>query len=153
MSKTVSAGKVVSLRYVLRGEQGEVLERSDPKGESYVHGDGTIPPGLERALEGRALGHSVKVRLTPEEGYGRRKPSPGPQPIPRATFPAEAELKPGQQFSAETPDGRAVTLYIARVDKTAVFVDTNHPFAGRTLEYEVEIVSIRNATAAEKRAR
>jgi FKBP-type peptidyl-prolyl cis-trans isomerase SlyD len=153
MTKVVGANKVVRLRYVLWGERNEELERSEPKGEAYLHGAGHIPVGLERALEGRSVGEKLRVQLSPEDGYGRRKKSPGPQPIPRATFPPDAELKPGLRFTAESPDGHPVTLYIVRVERDAVFVDTNHPHAGRSLAYDVEIVSIRDATAAEKRAR
>jgi len=149
---TVGEGTVVKLRFVLRGENGEELERSDAKGEAYLHGDGHIPTGLERALHGRATGDKVKVRLSAEDGYGRRKKSVGPQAVPRSSFPADADLKPGLRFTAQGPDGSPLTLFIVRVDSKSVFVDTNHPYAGRTLEYDVEVVSIRPATAKEKRA-
>ena len=145
-------GRVVHLSFVLRGENGEELERSDAKGEAYLHGAGHIPPGLERALEGRAAGDKVKVRLTPEDGYGPRKKSAGPQAVPRGSFPEGADLKPGLRFTAQGPDGSPLTLFIVGVERGSVFVDTNHPYAGRTLEYEVKVVSIRNATAKEKRA-
>jgi FKBP-type peptidyl-prolyl cis-trans isomerase SlyD len=150
--EVVSRGMVVRVRYVLRGEGDEVLERSPDEGEEYLHGAGQVPPGLERALEGKARGDRMTVTLRPQEGYGSRRGNVAPQPIPRATFPAGAELKAGMSFSAETPDGQPATLYIVRVDRSQVFVDANHPYAGRTLEYDIEILAIREPTAAEKRA-
>ena len=148
---TITAGKVVHLRYNMKTPQGQVLDQTGDTPEGYVHGHGAIVPGLERALEGRRVGDRFQVTLAPADGFGLQKKSAGAQPVPRATFPPEADLKPGIKFSAETPDGSPVTLYICRVAEDVVYVDTNHPFAGQTLEYDVEVVSIRNATADEKR--
>jgi FKBP-type peptidyl-prolyl cis-trans isomerase SlyD len=94
----------------------------------------------------------VSVTLRPEDGFGKKHRSPGPQPVPRATFPEDAPIRPGLRFTAETPDGAPVVLYVTRVDDAAVFVDTNHPFAGLTLKYDVEVVSVRAATREEKKA-
>jgi FKBP-type peptidyl-prolyl cis-trans isomerase SlyD len=140
MGELVRKGAQVALRYVLRDEGGDELERAES--ESYLHGTGALPPGLEAALEGRAVGDKFTVQLAPEDAYGVRKDSAGAQPVPRATFPADATLSPGLQFEAETADGAAVALYISRVEEQVVYVDTNHPYAGRTLNYEIEVLSV-----------
>jgi FKBP-type peptidyl-prolyl cis-trans isomerase SlyD len=113
-------------------------------GETYTHGTGAIVRGLERALDGKRPGDKLDVTIRPDEAYGHKKRGPGPQPIPRGTFPPEAELRIGMKFQAESPDGRPLDLYIARVEQREVFVDTNHPFAGMTLRYEVEVLSVKN---------
>ena len=145
----IGEGMVVRLRYTMKAIDGRILDRSDDDGETYLHGAGAIVAGLERALAGTRAGDEVSVLVRPEEGYGVRQPSPGPQPVPRATFPEGASLKPGVSFEAETPDGKPVTLYITRVETQAVYVDINHPFAGMSLLYDVEILAVRAATAAE----
>jgi len=142
-ANTVQKGATVALSYVLRDENGEELERADS--ESYIHGSGAIPGGLERALEGREVGAKFSLTLSPEDAYGARGQSAGPQPVPRATFPTEAALSPGIKFEAETPEGAPVTLYITRVEETVVYVDTNHPYAGRTLSYDIEVVGVTDA--------
>jgi FKBP-type peptidyl-prolyl cis-trans isomerase SlyD len=149
--QTVGKGKVVELKYTMKTTGGKVLDTSGDTPDSYIHGQGSIVPGLERALEGRSAGESFEVKLGPKDGFGSRGKSAGPQPVPRSTFPDGAQLKPGLKFEAETPTGDPVTLYITRIEETVVFVDTNHPFAGLTVHYDVEVVSVRDATDAEKR--
>ena len=147
--EAVRSGKVVTLKYVLCDENGVELERADA--DAYVHGKTSIPHGLERALGGRNVGERFQVTVTPADGFGIQKRSVGEQPVPRSTFPADVDLIAGMQFSAEGPGGQPITLYITRVTSRDVFVDTNHPFAGRTLHYDVEVTAIRDATADERR--
>lgn len=147
----IGSGKVVELKYTMKTTGGKVLDASSDDGDSYIHGQGSIVPGLERALTGRKAGDTFEVKLGPHEGFGSRGKSAGPQPVPRSTFPQEAELKPGLKFEAETPNGAPVELFITRIEEKVVFVDTNHPFAGMTVHYEVEVLNVRDATDAEKR--
>lgn len=149
MNDRIGKGKVVALRYTMRCD-GRVVDRSGPDPEVYLHGTGMVVRGLERALEGRRAGDRFSVELLPHDAFGpKKRGGPGPQPVPRATFPETAELKPGVAFSAETPDGAPVQLYITRVDGDAVFIDRHHPYAGMTVLYEVEVVSVRDATGEE----
>ncbi len=142
--EVIKAGKLVELRYTMRDTAGKYLDGSGEGSETYVHGSGAIVRGLERALEGKRAGERISVTLRADEAYGAKKKSPGPQPIPRGTFPPDADLRVGMKFQAESPDGHPLDLYIARVEPREVFVDTNHPFAGMTLRYEVEVVSVKN---------
>lgn len=140
--EVIKPGKLVELRYTMRDGSGNYLDGSGRATERYVHGQGEVAPGLERALDGRSAGETLAITLEPEQAFGRRRRSPGPQAIPRATFPVDANLRVGMRFRAESPNGEPVDLYIARIDTRDVFVDTNHPYAGLTLQYEVEIVSV-----------
>lgn len=145
----VAKGKVVGLRYTLRNSSGTVLDQcTDEEPMEYLHGAGNIVPGLERALEGRACGDKLNVRVPAADGYGERQ-SKGPQAVPRSAFPDDAPIEPGMQFMAEEPDGRQVALWVTKVDATTVHVDLDHPLAGVDLEFEVEIATLRDATSTE----
>lgn len=151
MTKQIGKGKAVRLRYVMRGPEGGVLDETTADGEGYIHGAANIVPGLERALDGRREGDRFEVTLAPADAFGSRKRGgPGPQPVPRATFPHGATLSVGMSFSAETPGGAPVKLYIARIERETIFVDQQHPYAGKTVTYEVEVVEVRDATADEQ---
>lgn len=145
----IANGKVVLIHYTLTEKGGEELDSSrgqDPL--PYLHGEGNIVPGLEQALGGRKVGDKLEVEVSPQDGYGERA-GPGPQPVPREAFPAEAELEEGLSIIAEDPDGNATPLWITEVQEQHVLVDANHPLAGRTLCFDVEIVAVRDATPEE----
>src|SRR5881394_3254767 len=94
----ISVRKMVTLDYVLRNRQGEVLDSSDG-GEplDYLHGSHQIVPGLESALEGLQAGDERDVVVSAEDGYGAHEPE-GIFSVPRAAFPAEMNLQVGDSF-------------------------------------------------------
>lgn len=147
---TVAPGKVVSLHYTLRDPDGDVIDSSDG-GEplAYLHGAGNIVPGLERQLAGKKIGDKLAAVVPPEEGYGVPE-GPGPQAVPRASFPDDVELEEGLQFFARGPGGETIPLWVVEVDGDTVLVDGNHPLAGVTLHFDVEVVGLRDATADEQ---
>src|SRR5438445_11949503 len=149
MSQTdaVAKGKVVTLQYRLTGEDGKLLDESDPEGMEYLHGADNIVPGLERKITGRVVGDKLSVVVTPEEGYGTRVG--GPQRVPRDSFPDDVDLEVGMQFLAEGAGGKPMPVWVVGVTPTEVEIDANHPLAGVTLSFEVEILAIRAATADE----
>jgi len=144
----VAANRVVHIHYTLKTDQGQVVDSSE--GDSplgYVHGNGNIIPGLEKALDGRDEGEQFEVSLSPEEGYGARNEGLV-QSVPRSAFEGLGELQPGMQFQAQTNEGPRVVT-IAQVGDEAVTVDGNHPLAGQTLNFEIKIDQVREATSAE----
>ena len=146
---TVTAGKVVFFHYTLRDEHGEVLDTSEGSLPlPYLHGSGNIVPGLERQMAGRAVGDRFAAVVPPEEGYGVPE-GPGPQAIPRDAFPDDAELEEGMQFMAEDDDGETIPLWVLSIEEDSIVVDRNHPLAGTTLHFQVEITEIRDATEDE----
>jgi FKBP-type peptidyl-prolyl cis-trans isomerase SlyD len=152
MSKqsTITAGKVVALSYTLRDEAGEELDaagKDDPL--HYLQGAENIVPGLEQALEGKSVGEKVSVKVPPELGYGPRQ-SGGAQSVPRDAFPPGVELEEGMAFTVENEDGEELDLWVVGVENDQVMVDVNHPLAGVTLCFDVEIVEVRDATAEER---
>ncbi|MFZ5479187.1 MAG: FKBP-type peptidyl-prolyl cis-trans isomerase [Myxococcota bacterium] len=146
MSEALSVGadRVVSLRYVLTID-GDEIERGDME---YLHGHHNIVPGLESALEGAALGASLAVDVPPGLAYGDRM-DVAPQRVPRTAFPPGVDIHPGMQFGAHGPDGQAIPVWVATVDDDAVWIDVNHPLAGATLHFDVEVLGVRACSAEE----
>jgi FKBP-type peptidyl-prolyl cis-trans isomerase SlyD len=148
---TISEGLVVSIKYTLRNDEGDVLDNSEPDHPLiYMHGFENVVPGLERQLTGMAVGATAVIVVSPEEGYGERGAGTPPDPIPRSEFPDDLPLESGIGFAVEGADGKMMPLWIDRVEGDQVFVDTNHPLAGQTLHFDVEIVAIREATDDER---
>ena len=140
---------VATIHYTLKNAEGEVLDTSDGADPLfYLHGGGNIVPGLEEELTGKSVGDKMSVVVPPEKGYGVRG-GPGPQPVERSAFPPEVELEAGMQFHAEAPDGSPLTLWISAVEGDQVLVDANHPLAGVTLHFDIEVTGIRSATEDE----
>ena len=152
MSKpqTIGAGKVVALSYTLRDEGGDELDSADAADPLYyLHGAQNIVPGLERALEGKSTGEKVSVTVPPEEAYGPRQGG-GPQTVPRDAFPPGVEVEEGMAFTVENEQGDELDLWVVGLEKDTVLVDLNHPLAGVTLCFEVEVLSVRDSTAEER---
>jgi FKBP-type peptidyl-prolyl cis-trans isomerase SlyD len=143
----IGDGKVVTLKYTLTGQNGEVLDDSGAEGMDYLHGAENIVPGLENQLEGRRVGDKVKAVVPPAEGYGERTGEP--QKVPRSSFPDDVEIEVGMEFLAEGPSGDPMPVWVVGVNPKTIEIDRNHPLAGRTLTFDVEILAIRAATKDE----
>ena len=150
---TIQKNSVVFFHYTLTLEGGEEVDSSrggDPF--AYLHGHGNIVPGLEKELLGKEAGDSVKAVVSPEEGYGVEDPALNLR-VPKEAFPPEAlaDLAPGMMFQSQHPDdpNQEIILRVVQIDGPAVFVTGNHPLAGKTLHFDVEIVSIREASLEE----
>jgi FKBP-type peptidyl-prolyl cis-trans isomerase SlyD len=145
---TIHQNSVVTFHYTLSGEDGQTLETTREREPMlYLHGAGNIIPGLEKAMDGRSAGDSFSVTVAPEEAYGPRAPSKV-QRVPAKHFPQPKKLKPGQVVRLNTRRGpmQAVVLKVGRFN---IDIDVNHPLAGRTLTFDVEIVDVRDATPDE----
>ncbi len=144
----VSKDKVVSIDYKLTNQQGEVLDTSEGREPlSYLHGRGNIIPGLEKALEGKAQGESLQVTVPPDEAYGERQEGLQQQ-VPRDRFEGVPDLQAGMQFRVQTDAGDRIVTVIA-VEGDTVTLDANHVLAGETLQFDVTIRDIRDATEEE----
>lgn len=144
----VGADAVVTIHYTLKDDAGTVIDSSrDGDPFAYLHGHQNIVPGLERQLEGKSPGDSVQAVVQPEEGYGPRIDN-AEMAVPRSELPADADLQVGMQLMAqEAENSQPRPVWIAAVDGDSVTMDFNHPLAGVTLHFDVEILEIR---AAEK---
>ena len=140
--------KVVSFHYTLTDETGAQLETSrerDPM--AYLHGYRNIIPGLENAMAGKDAGDTFEVTIAPVEAYGERNPD-SVQRISAKHFSNIRQLSPGQMVSLQTRQG-PIQAVIVNIGRFNVDVDANHPLAGKTLTFDVEIIDVRDATQEE----
>jgi FKBP-type peptidyl-prolyl cis-trans isomerase SlyD len=143
----IGAKKAVTIHYTLRDDAGEVLDSSEGRSPlTYLHGEGNIVPGLEKALDGKQAGDEVKVTVPPADGYGERSDD-HVRNVPRRRLP-EGKIEPGMRMRMQTDVGQVIALVTA-VKGDYVTLDTNHPLAGMTLHFEVKVVEVRDATAEE----
>jgi FKBP-type peptidyl-prolyl cis-trans isomerase SlyD len=141
LPSTVSAGRRVSVEYTLTLDDQTVFETNvGEKPLTYTHGEGKMVPGLEKALEGMAVGDTKQVTVTPAEGYGPVDPE-AVQEVEKQRLPPEA-LHVGAQLAGTLPDGRMVYPRVAAIKTDTVVLDFNHPLAGKTLHFDVKILAI-----------
>jgi FKBP-type peptidyl-prolyl cis-trans isomerase SlyD len=144
----IGKGKVVSIDYTLTDARGEILDSS--KGNtplSYIQGHGNIIPGLENSLEGRSAGDSFKLTVPPKDAYGEREEG-RTMHIKREQFKGVDDLEVGMQFHAQGEGGPQVVT-ITAIEGDTVTVDGNHPLSGMTLNFDVSVVEVRDATKEE----
>ncbi len=150
MSDKIADGKVVDLSYELTNEKGEVLDKSTAKDPfTYLHGAQQIVEGLETALLGLKVGDRKKVSVPPALGYGEHNPELK-LVVNRSQFPAEAEIEQGMRFRANSPEGHDMVFVVDKITGDEVHIDGNHELAGQTLNFDVEVLGMRDATEEEK---
>jgi FKBP-type peptidyl-prolyl cis-trans isomerase SlyD len=144
----IAQDKVVLIHYTLKNDAGETLDSSSG-GEplAYIHGQGNLVAGLEKALEGKQSGDKLSVKVEPTEGYGVRDDALIQQ-VPKRQF-GGANVQPGMQFHAQTSQGHARVVTVVRIQGDMVTVDGNHPLAGENLNFDVEVTEVREATQEE----
>lgn len=148
MSLMIGDKSVVTIHYTLTDDAGEVLDNSrDSDPMVYLHGASNIIPGLEKELTGKTAGATLKVTVSPEEGYGEHSPE-AIQKVPRSAFEGVEDIQPGMQFQTESPQGTQI-IVVAEVSDEEVTVDANHPLAGKTLHFDVSVEGVRDATPEE----
>jgi FKBP-type peptidyl-prolyl cis-trans isomerase SlyD len=144
----IAKDKVVSIDYTLTGTQGEVLDTSQGRGPlNYLHGNQNIIPGLENALEGKSQGDQINVTIPPAQAYGDVDPKMV-QVVPRSAFQGAPSIAPGMQFQGQTNAGPRI-ITVKNVDGDNITIDANHPLAGQTLNFDVKVVDVRDATPEE----
>ena len=143
----IGAKKAVTFHYSLRDDDGNVIDSSEKREPmTYLHGQGQIVPGLEKALEGKQAGDEVKAKVPPAEGYGIRDEE-NVFNVPRRKLP-DGKLAPGMTMQLQTEQGPVVAT-VKAVKGDYVTIDANHPLADKTLHFEVKVVGVRDATAEE----
>ena len=142
----ISKNSVVQFSYCLKDKEGRILESTDTDEPTvYLHGHNGMLPDLEKALEGKEVGDQLRVDL--KEPYGPNHPD-SIQRVPLKHLHAKKRPTPGCIVVVESKNGpRQVT--VVKVGKFSVDIDTNHPFAGLDLTFEIEVTSVREATSEE----
>lgn len=146
--ETVADNKQVSFHYTLTVDGQEVESSRGQEPLTYVPGENQIIPGLEEALTGLKAGDVKVVVIEPEKGYGDIIQE-GFREIPKETFPEDFEFQTGLLVEMQAADGTPVPAMIWEVGEDTVTLNFNHPLAGKTLTFDVEIVSVETPEAAQ----
>lgn len=151
MSDVIADGMIVGYRFEMaRADDGEIIGGTDEGGVSYyLHGAENIPPGLEKALAGKKVGDKLEVVVAPDEAFGDKE-EVEPLAVPLEQVEEADDIEVGANVMVESPDGEVHMLFVAGVDDDNMYLDPNHPLAGVTLKFDVEVLSLRAATELEK---
>lgn len=137
----VAPGKRVSIAYTLRLEDGTVVESTAGEAPfSYAHGGGELLPGLERALDGMAVGESKQGTLAAADAFGEVEAALFVE-VEAARIP-EADRRAGAWLDYSDASGERQRVRVHEVRGDRIVVDMNHPYAGSAIRYEVEVVGI-----------
>jgi FKBP-type peptidyl-prolyl cis-trans isomerase SlyD len=140
---------VVSLCYRLTNGSGEVLDEADSADPfSYLHGHQQVIPGMEEGLEGLKQGDKKKLTILPEDGYGEINEKLKIT-LNKDVFPKDFPMEAGMQFQADLGNGQKSVFTIKEIKEKEVMVDGNHPLAGETLNFDIEVLEVRQATKEE----
>jgi FKBP-type peptidyl-prolyl cis-trans isomerase 2 len=137
----VGPGRRVSIEYTLRLEDGTLVETSvGEEPHVYEHGKEELLPGLERALEGLAVGEAEQGTLEPAEAFGEI--DPGLFLEVEAERIPEVDRRAGARLNYRDPSGEAQLVRVHEVRGDRIVVDMNHVYAGSPIRYEVRVVKI-----------
>jgi FKBP-type peptidyl-prolyl cis-trans isomerase SlyD len=147
---TVQSNNVVDIEYTLKGSDGELIDSSKGLGPlSFIQGKKNIIPGLEAEMEGKKLGDSFQISVTPDLAYGNRDETLV-QSVPKVQFGESTEkVKVGDQVQVKSQNGEPMVVMAREINDDSIVLDANHPLAGMTLHFDVEVVGIRAATSEE----
>lgn len=149
MTLMIGKHSVVSIHYTLKDDAGEVMDSSEGHAPlDYLHGENNLIPGLESELQGKVAGAKFQAVIAPKDGYGEVNED-FIQTISKQMFQGVDQIEPGMTFTAQGDGGVQRQVRIVNVEGDDVTIDANHPLAGKTLHFDVEIVDVREATAQE----
>ena len=140
---SVQNGNTVAVHYRGTLEDGEQFDSSYDRGEplAYQAGTGEMIPGFDAAVTGMEVGEKKTFTLEPTEAYGEKNPA-AVQEVPRAMFGEGANLAVGTIVQGQNENGQTMMATVMAITEDTVTVDLNHPMAGKSLTFDVEVVSI-----------
>ncbi|MBO4533335.1 MAG: peptidylprolyl isomerase [Treponema sp.] len=145
---TITKDKFAAINYILKDTQGVELDSStgtEPLG--YIHGRGYLIPGLEAQLEGKTSGDKFSCIIEPQDAYGERDERLVAQ-VTRDKFEEGSPIEIGMHFQVMTPAGPSI-VRITEINDDTITIDGNHEMAGKTLNFEIEVVEVRDPTPQE----
>ena len=145
----LEANKVVTINFILKDEDGNILESTENMEPfSFISGNNQILPKLEEAVNQMLIGTKRDVKVQAAEGYGEYNES-AIQQVDKNEFPEDIKLEEGMRMIANSPDGNQMPFIVNKIEEKEVTIDFNHPLAGKNLEFNVELVDVRDATPEE----
>jgi len=140
----IETNRVVSMHYTLKDAEGNVLDSSANREPlAYIQGIGNLIPGLEIQLEGKQKGDKVEAVVAPNDAYGEVREDLF-HVVPKSGFQGDEELVAGIQVQLDSEHGPMIAT-VSKIDGEEVTLDLNHPLAGQTLFFDVEIMDVRIA--------
>lgn len=144
----ITKNTVVRFHYTLKNSDNKLIESStDGEATAYLHGHDGITKGLEKAMEGKQGGDKFDIVLNPEDGYGLRNEN-AIQRVPVKHLMGAKKWRKGMVATVQTEKGQR-QVSIVKVGRFMAEVDNNHPLAGQTLYFNIEVVDVREATEEE----
>lgn len=138
-------GDTVKVHYTGKLEDGTVFDTSTERDPlEFTIGEGEVISGFEQAVVGMAPGEKKTATIPPEEAYGPHRDDMT-LTVDRDQFPEDIEPQMGQQLRVQQSDGRAAIVTISEVSESTVTLDANHPLAGRSLMFDIQLVDIVSA--------
>ncbi len=144
----ITKDKFATINYTLKDMEGMILDSSEgqePLG--YIHGRGYLIPGLEAQLEGKSAGDKFSCTIEPKDAYGERDERLVAE-ITRDRFEIDSPIEVGMHFQVMTPAGPTIVSVI-EINGDNIKIDGNHEMAGKTLNFDIEVLDVRDATAEE----
>jgi peptidylprolyl isomerase len=141
MLQEAKPGDVVRIHYAGRLPNGKLFASSQGREPlEFTLGDGQVIPGVEKAVEGLAVGEKVTTRVPAEEAYGPRRDDLIVE-VERRQFP-EGAPSIGERFEMKLDDGSKLPVTVCELHEESVYVDANHPLAGKELTFDLELSKI-----------
>lgn len=145
----IEQNKVVTMNFTLKDDEGNLLDSTEKGGPfSYISGTNMVLPKLEEALSGMLIGSKKNLKLEAKDGYGNYNDD-AIQVVGKENFPEDIVLEVGMEYMANSPDGVKMPFTISNVDGEEITIDFNHPLAGKNLNFDIELLNVRDATAEE----
>lgn len=143
MARQANSGDLVSVHYTGRLEDGTVFD-SSREGEplEFKLGSGAVIAGFDQAVAGMEVGDSREIRIAPEDAYGPRRDEMQLE-VPRSQLPDGLDPQEGEMLGIEVAPGQQAVARVAGVAEDTITLDLNHPLAGETLVFDIELVGIR----------
>lgn len=136
------AGDTVQVHYTGKLKDGTVFDSSkDRQPLEFRLGEGSVIAGFEQAVDGMETGQTVTTTVDPENGYGERREDMVLQ-VESNQLPEDLDPEVGQQLQLQLQNGQQVPVVVTNVENGTVTIDANHPLAGETLVFDIELIGV-----------
>jgi FKBP-type peptidyl-prolyl cis-trans isomerase 2 len=142
MTQTARVGDTVKIHYRGKLEDGSVFDSSEgAEPIEFTIGEHQVIGGLEEAIVGMTTGEKKVATIPPDDAYGEREDDLVFE-VSRSTIQPGADVAVGDSVQIQLPGGQSAAMHIMAADDESITLDANHPLAGKTLIFDVELLSI-----------
>ena len=137
----ITEGSLVKVSYTLRVDGDIVDSTQEGKPFEFRIGNKQVIPGFEEAIKGMEVGEKKSFEVSPDKGYGYEEPQ-AMQEVPKNELPPDVKPEVGMMLYGTRPDSQTFAAKITEVKENVIVVSLNHPLAGKTLNFEVEVIEV-----------